>query len=291
MQKRPPSFRRSSAFATLAGFLVLTVFGFDSAAHAQSGSPWQLQAGVGYHFSTGKYRENRSTEVGYAPLVLRGDYSAFGLELTLPYIRVRGPSGIAGIVSDPNDSSNDIQEEDGFGDVQIAPSYTLRPLASWMPYSTVEVRVKAPTASSSRGLGTGEWDVTTALDAVWEVAAFQPFIGVSYEYLGDPGIRTAADGSTTGFELNNGWRARAGLGYAIRPAWSAGLLFEYGTPTSDDAGDRADLVPYTSVLLDESWLVQAYGTAGLADGSADGGVGLQVTWIWRPARDRTSPSP
>lgn len=223
--------------------------------------------------------------MGYVPFIARADYRNWAFELTLPYIRVTGPLGIAGIIGSPEGDTTEVEEEDGLGDIQMALQYTLLPGDEWLPYATFEFRVNAPTASEADGLGTGEWDIVPAIDATWVLGRFAPCLGLASEVLGDPGETVEADGTVSGFELNNAWEARSGVGYSSGSWWATGLSFEYGSPTADGAGQRIDLVPYANASLGRGWAAQTYATAGLASGSPDAGVGLQLSWAWRPAAD------
>jgi hypothetical protein len=271
--------------ALLCGTLFGSALAAPRAAGADVRSPWRLQAGLGYHFSSGRYGEESSTEVGYIPFIASAEYRTWGLELTLPYIRVTGPQGIAGIVGSPGGETNEVEEEDGFGDIQMAAQYTLLPVRDWIPYTTFEFRVKAPTASEADGLGTGEWDLVPAVDATWVLGRFAPYLGFAGDFLGDPGETIEADGTVSGFELDNAWRARSGIGYSSGSWWATGMSLEYGSPTANDAGERVDLVPYANASLGRGWAAQTYATVGLASGSPDAGFGLQLSWAWQSGTD------
>ncbi len=270
--------RPLASVARRGAIAILVVTAICQRADADSASPWHLQASLGYHFSSGEYGEERSTEIGYVPFIASVDHGPWNAELTLPYIRVSGPRGIVGTLGDPASTTTDVRTNSGLGDVQAVFRFTATPKRAWLPTTTAALRIKAPTADEDDGLGTGEWDVTPEIDAAWVVGRFTPFLGLAYEFLGDPGERVEDDGSVTGFELDDAVRGYAGIAAQLWPRWQLGLLVDAGTPTADGAGDRIDIVPFTSVALRDDWLVQVYGTAGLARGSADEGFGIQLTW-------------
>lgn len=238
----------------------------------------RLALGLGYHFSSGDYGESRDTHIHYAPLIVRGELDRLSAEITLPALAVRGPSGIAGVVSGAD--ASDVSSEAGLGDMQIAAAYLQPPYANGWPYVEFETRLKLPTASADDNLGTGELDVSPSLEASWSLGSWTPFVGLAYDVLGDPGETVADDGSVSGFELHDTWRVSAGSVWQARPGLGVGMLAEYGTPTADDAGDRLDIIPFASLQLTPAWAVQLYASAGLAKGSADGGCGLQITHAW-----------
>jgi len=266
---------------SLCAIVLLAVIATPAVA-ADPAAPVQLAIGTGYHFSVGDYGESRDTQIHYVPLIARGEVERWSAEITLPLIALRGPSGIAGVVSGAD--SDRVSTDQGLGDVQIASSYLHPPVRSGWPYFEAEVRLKLPTAAGGDNLGTGELDVVPSLEATWSIGRWNPFLGLAYEILGDPGESVAADGSVTGFELDNAWRASAGTSYQASARLGVGMLFEYGTPTSADAGDRLDAIPYTSVQIDPAWTLQIYASAGLASGSADVGSGIQITRAWSFAR-------
>ncbi len=238
----------------------------------------QLAVGTGYHFSSGTYGESDATRIHYMPLIARGELDRLAAEITLPAMVLRGPSGIAGVVGGVDDG--DIDTSGGLGDIQLAASYLQPPPSRAWPFVEGELRLKLPTASSSNGLGTGELDIIPSLQATWSLGRWSPFAGVAYEILGDPGESTADDGTVTGFELQNAVRVSAGTVWQAMESLSLGMSVEYGTPTADAAGDRLDLVPFAGWQFVPAWSLQVYATAGLADGSADAGAGLQLTHTW-----------
>lgn len=251
--------------------LAVPAWAADSIEHAR------LALGTGYHFSSGDYGESRDTRIHYAPLIARGELNRLSAEITLPVLALRGPSGIAGVVA--GGDTGGVSTNTGYGEMQLAVAYLLPPVMSGWPYVDFGTSLKLPTASDE-DLGTGELDVTPSLAATWGLGAWSPFCGVAYEILGDPGENVAADGTVSGFELDDAWRVSAGTSWQATTPLGIGLLLEYGTPTSSASGDRLDLIPFSSLQLTLAWSLQMYASAGLLSGSADASCGLQLTHAW-----------
>lgn len=224
----------------------------------------RLKISLGYHFSSGNYGTSDTTDIAYIPLVTRAEWDRWTVELTIPYIRVSGSSSVVNGPAGPVQTSGG--DEDGLGDIVSRGLYTIPSRADWMPYIDLIGRVKFPTASRSKGLGTGEFDggVETAL--TWVRGAFVPFVSGGYRVLG----------SSADVPLRNVWLASAGGMYqALDPLW-AGLSLDYQQAASSTSGTLLDLVPFLSWRVTRHWSVDTYVSAGLTSGSPDVGVGLQL---------------
>jgi hypothetical protein len=238
-----------------------------------------LRAGLGYHYSSGDYGDRESTHISYVPLIVRSDIEAWTLELTLPYIAIRGPSGIFGVIDGNQNAGNeDVERKQGPGDILLSAAYTLWPWWERMPFLTATGRIKFPTASESDGLGTGEFDFYVSGQATWAAGAYTPFIEIGYEALGD----------SSQVNLHDAVQLSTGLSYKLLEALNLGFSFDYGSPTSSSAGQRIDLVPFLYWNLTPAWALGGYGSAGLADGSPDVGVGVQLSYDIHQSRSSAS---
>jgi hypothetical protein len=224
----------------------------------------RLKASLGYHFSTGNYGTSDTTEIAYIPLVTKAEWDRWTLELSVPYIRVSGGSTVvSGPVGPVQTSGGD---EEGLGDIVARGAYTVPSRAEWMPWIDLIGRVKFPTASRSKGLGTGEFDGGIEAELVWVLGAFVPFVSGGYRFLG----------SSEAVPLHDVWLASAGGMYPVLDALRAGLYLDYQEAATSTSGTRLDLVPFVSWTVDRHWSVDTYVSAGLASGSPDVGVGLAL---------------
>jgi hypothetical protein len=164
---------------------------------------WRLSTGINY--STGNYGELTDTKVIYAPVSLKYKKGNFSVRVSVPFVHVDGPgsliqtpegsgggsgSGSGGRTdnSGPGSAnsgsgssgsgSGSVQvdstapvpvssKRNGFGDVVVAATYSFD-LGSGF-YLDASGKVKIPTASTAKRLGTGEVDITPALDLVKEI--------------------------------------------------------------------------------------------------------------------------
>jgi len=224
----------------------------------------RLHVTLGYHYSSGTYGTSDTTEIMYVPLTATAEIGRWSVQTTIPYLRISGP---AGFVQGPNGPIQTTSgTADGLGDILARGSYLLPSDTRWIPFIEFIGRVKFPTASRSAGLGTGEFDVGFETEFSWAVRRFTPYVNVGYRYLGSP----------PGFELNNVVVASVGGLYRILDPLNIGLSLDYRQAASSSTGERLELVPFATWKIDTRWSVDTYVSAGLANGSPDVGVGVQI---------------
>jgi hypothetical protein len=237
----------------------------------------KFKVSIGYHYSRGNYGNPEATEIQYVPLVLTADVDRWRLQGTVPYLHISGPSAIVEGPNGPIQTTNGTS--DGLGDVLTRLSYLLpmrRLLAAayaelvWIPFVDLSALVKFPTGSRSKGLGTGEFDFGIDAELTWVVARLTPFASLGYRYLGSP----------PDTHLDDVLVASAGAQYRFLSSLSAGLLLDYRGAPTPATGQRLEIVPYTTWIVVPPWSVDAYVAAGLASGSPDVGVGVQIGYSW-----------
>jgi hypothetical protein len=237
---------------------------------------WRLKASLGYHYSVGDYGESESTEIHYVPLALTGEVERWMLQLTIPFLAIRGPSGIIEGPSGPIASEGD---GDGLGDLLLRGGYLvpLRALLAGslaanpaLPYPEIIGLVKFPTASRDEGLGTGEFDFGLELELSWALGRFTPFATAGYRFLGSP----------PGTHLSDVFVGSLGGIYRLFESLDGGVLFDYRQSPSPSTGERLELVPFATWRFRPPWSIDTYVSGGLADGSPEVGVGFQVAYTY-----------
>lgn len=230
--------------------------------------PIRLTATTGFDFSTGAYGEPVRTDIWYVPLGLKVERHPWVLRVTVPWLRVRGPKGVVvdqgGVVV--AGESGGRRSEQGLGDVIAGVSYRIDPPYPALPFVELTAKVKFPTASRDRGLGTGEFDGTLQLDLSKRFGSFTPFVTVGHRFVGDPPGAHLAD--TTFASLGLDWRIERRL--------SAGLIYDWRQTASRRLGDSHELVPYLYWRLGKHVALSPYGVVGFTSASPDAGVGLQL---------------
>ncbi len=238
---------------------------------------WRLKASIGYHFSSGDYTGSETTQIQYVPLVITADVERWRIQGTIPYLYINGPPGIIDGPNGPIQTTNGTA--DGLGDLLLRGSYLLpveallspdEPVPVWVPYVDLVGLMKFPTASRSKGLGTGEFDFGIETDLTWSIGRVSPFLTLGYRILGSP----------PGTHLDDVFDGAVGALYRFLPSFSGGMLLDYRQAPTPSTGQRLELVPYLSWTIAEPWTLDSYVSIGLANGSPDVGVGTQLGYTW-----------
>jgi hypothetical protein len=258
---------RSPRRLSVSALLCCTLLGAHESVAAEP-QHRRLKVSLGYHYSTGTYGTSDTTEIAYIPLTAKAEIGRWSIQGTIPYLRISGP---AGVVQGPNGPIQTTSgESDGLGDVLVRGLYALPPPACWMPFVDLIGVVKFPTASRGDGLGTGEFDFGLESELWWSVGDLTPFLAVGYRFFGSP----------PGTTLDDVFLGSVGGVYRVLETVNAGLLLDYRGAPSGSSGERLEVVPFASGKVDAHWSIDGYASAGLARGSPDAGVGLQLGYAW-----------
>ena len=254
----------------------------------------RLTLRIAPEFSSGDYGDDSDTDVWYVPLSVRYQFTEFPLTsyqydrltlgVTIPYIRVNGPGGVVGGTGGPIDihgqerspavlgDSTTASDEAGLGDILLKLFYHLLPApSSKLPWLTVSGKIKIPSASESKGLGTGEADYTLFSELYQPLGAWGIFAGGGYRFMGDP----------EDFDLNDRWLASAGFDVQLASAVSAGLSYDYRESTTSSSAAAHELSPWLSFGVFGAFRIEPYGLIGLSSGSPDYGLGVRLSWSGR----------
>lgn len=226
----------------------------------------QFTGSTGFDYTTGKYGESSSTNILYIPLI--GEYPVNGwtLKLIVPYIRV---SGLGNVVRDigllrvtPRPTS---ATESGLGDIVASAGCDFyRDEGNGLTLGATG-RIKFGTASSRRGLGTGENDFYLQTDLSRPFGDWLPFATLGYRILGDP----------PGASLRNGFYSSFGATCRIDAFTKVGGALDVREKVTRNGDGAAELSAFVARKVDRNWRVLGYLLTGLTDGSPDfGGGGL-----------------
>lgn len=234
-------------------------------------SALKFKVSAGFDYSSGDYGLTEDTDILFIPLSGQLDTRSWRFKVTVPWIRIEGPSGVVGgtdgpiIVDDP--VAPVVVENSGLGDIVAAVTYKVPPLGEGAPFIDLTGKVKFPTADRDKFLGTGEYDFTAQADVFQPFGNATVFATIGYRVLGDP----------DGRDLNNGVLASGGFAYKFNDSFSGGGILDWRQASTDTSDDPLEIVPYLVWRMHEDWSVQAYGVLGLSDGSPNAGGGLQVS--------------
>lgn len=237
----------------------LATFAFAAPAHADD----YVQFSVGADYSSGDYGTTPDTDILAIPVGFKLKQGDFFVRASLPWLRVDGPAvpGDGGALPGGGPTA----ARSGFGDLSMAAGFSL-PVTDSL-YFDVTGKVKLPTASETKGLGTGTTDFTAEGELV---KLFGP---TSVSLRG--GRRF--NGSNATFPLEDVWQAGGSI-YHTAGNVTVGLDYDWREGALPTAPDRSELTGSLGYKLNDSVRVQGYAFTGLSEGSPNLGGGLQLVY-------------
>lgn len=236
---------------------------------ADSGS--NLTLGVEPSYSDGKYGTSSDTKIFYLPVYAKYQDGDLGIKLTVPYISVESTGAVlsGGVVIGHKRTSSTSPAsqttESGLGDVWLEGNYRIHGAGGAAPDFVPYAKVKFGTASSSKGLGTGENDYEGGLGLEWAVADnWFPFLQAGYRFVGEPTGLSLSDFAT----YDGGVMYRASSTDYLTVMFTGHGSAGAGTPVAADA-----LVAWNH-RLSNGIALQAFLDKGLSNGSPDYGAGV-----------------
>jgi hypothetical protein len=153
----------------------------------------------------------------------------------------------------------------GLGDANISLSYELDMGNDF--YADVTGRVKIPTASTSKRLGTGKVDFTASLDLIKDVGSASFYVSGRRKFAGRP----------TGSSLRSTWGG--GTGASVRTSRSLTIGADYDWQQSSFAGGQSssEVTGWAYIKLNQSLGLTLYAGTGLNDASANFIGGATIT--------------
>ena len=154
----------------------------------------------------------------------------------------------------------------GLSDTSLLLRYDLDrlfPAGDWLLAATA--RTKLPTASASRGLGTGKVDETLSLEAMRLYGRWAVFGYGGYTWRG---------GTASGRDT---WNGAAGADVRAAPRWNLGLSYEWRQRAFSDPA--SSVYGYARYWLTDALSLSAYSSAGLERKRPDMSFGVQVVWF------------
>jgi len=243
----------------------------DELTEAGFGEDFGLSLSTGVNYSSGDYGAAEKTKLLVVPLSARARSGPVRFSATLPWLRIDSPGNIVGggtggpIIIDPNaPATREVRK--GFGDLSLGATYSLPPASLAGFDLDLSGRVKLPTSSERKSLGTGKTDFALSTEISRSVGLWTPFLTLGYRFLGDP----------EGVDLRNGPSASVGTTFQIGTTVAI-ASYDYSRATSAATKDAHELFGALSGPLTDRLNWTTYGIAGLSQGSPDFGVGLLIT--------------
>lgn len=243
---------RAAMIAALSTFLI--------AAPAQADDYVQISTGIDY--SSGDYGTTPDTKIVAVPVGVKIKTGDFYVRASLPWLHVDGPAvpGDGGAIPGGPSTSRS-----GIGDLTVAAGYTL-PIGE-TTYFDVIGKAKLPTASETKGLGTGTTDFTAEGELTQVMGATSISLRGGRRF----------NGSTPAFPLDDVWQAGAGI-YHSAGSVTLGLDYDWRQGALPTAPDRSEVTGSIGYKLNDAFRLQGYVYTGLSDGSPNLGGGLQLLY-------------
>jgi hypothetical protein len=230
-----------------------------------------LSAGVGRF--TGNYGQPEDTTLDVLSLNARWYLKRAELQISLPYLRVDGAADVRWIDGQPVAIGEGLipdeqRKESGLGDVVLRGEYYLRTGTSTSPWIIGLVRVKLPTGSEAKGLGSGATDVETGIGLIQRHGPISWLADIGYIFVGN----------SAGLDAKNELRLGAGASvpFGNEQRSSSYVYFENRTHRFDGPDRRSIAVGASTSLGSAKRLrLSASMFFGLSDASED--VGLYLT--------------
>ncbi|NBW76513.1 MAG: hypothetical protein EBR34_12045 [Sphingomonadaceae bacterium] len=257
---------KTALLAVALGLAATSVPALAQDGDADAAANTQLSFTTGVDYSKGDYGTAIDTSMVVVPLSARLRTGNWRVTASIPWIRIDGANVVGGsngpIVIDPN-APRTVRK--GFGDVSLGLAYDI-PEQDFGLGVQFSGRVKLPTASQSKGLGTGKADFSGAVELSKTYGPVTPFVSVGYRMPGDP----------AGVDLQNGFVGSAG--FSVATGRSVVLLsYDYRESASLLAQDSQELFGAFTTPMSKKLDFTLYGSAGLSKGAPDYGVGAMIT--------------
>ncbi|MBU6374030.1 MAG: hypothetical protein KJS97_14995 [Alphaproteobacteria bacterium] len=258
------------------------MLGFAKPADAET----TLRLSTGVDYSSGKYGGTQKTDVIVAPFSAKVSSGSWALRATVPVISIKGPASFvviedaggstSGSTPGGSGSSGEVtsgtattrKTTTGVGDLSLSGSYTFDDLLGADSYLELGGRVRLPTGDEAKGLSLGVTDYATTAE-----------LGVARKHSGAyvlGGRRFNKDAK--GIDRVDGWQAEVGGWLRASESTVVGGSVDWRESSVRGGKDVSEASAYVSYKLTEAVRVGATASAGLTDGAADYGVGLNLSW-------------
>ena len=154
----------------------------------------------------------------------------------------------------------------GIGDVSVTMAYAF-PLGETTSFD-VTARVKLPTASTAKRLGTGQVDFTLGGDLSQDLGNATLWVGGRRRFVGKPA------GST----LRDVWALGGGASLQLDGGTIIGADYDWQQSTSALNGDSSEVTGWVNFRLSRKLRLQVFASTGFTTNSTDLAGGISLSW-------------
>jgi hypothetical protein len=246
--------------------------------------PGILRIATGFNYSRGDYGATDATEIVSVPFSLRYSRGPLIVGVSAPYVQLDGPGslvevgdvttvaggavGIAGAPAPGIDVVPGAMRRDtrGFGDVVLSASYGL--VLDDGLYLDLGGKLKLPTASRRKRLGTGETDLTALVDLTKDFGDVVVY--------GEARRRFSKIGGDS--LLRDVWGFTAGFSMPVNARLGVGVDYDWQQASVRGSPPISEITGWGNVYLGDRLRLQLYGTTGFNDNSVDLAAGVGLSW-------------
>jgi hypothetical protein len=235
-----------------------------------SDDDFKFKASTGASYISGKFNQPSTTDILYAPFTGEVSKGPWTFNVTVPWVTIHGNGAVigAGDVGVVAPGLGSTETHTGLGDVETGLTYTWK-----FPEDTAALgftgQVKFPTGDRDKSLGTGEFDFTGLVNVAKRFDKVVLF--------GVGGHRFSTNNQNfNNFDLKGIWQADVGAAYSFSDKWMGGLIYDWRQSATDATDNPSQLTPFVNYNITPQTNIQAYGVAGLSNGSPDLGAGLTL---------------
>jgi opacity protein-like surface antigen len=225
----------------------------------------QLTASMGVHLSTGDYGLSDDTDTLFVPFAMSYKRGSWMGKITIPFLGMDGPGDPekVRIEAAPNNSTRT-----GAGDILFDLSYNV------IPDVRIGGRIKFPSASTNKNMGTGEYDFMFSAEYSHKFGNWTPSVRSIFRVLGDGSVSS----SRPHFNRKSGFGIRLGVQYDLLDNLDIGASYDLRQSTITHRKDPQKVSAYANYKLNDNLTIRPYGTFGLNSSSVDFGGGVTTSY-------------
>lgn len=233
---------------------------------------WELSSG--FDSSRGTYGLPEPTTVSYVPVGLSYHSGAWTASMDSGFIQVKGPLDYIDITELTGDEIAALDPTagtaavNGLADITVGLKYALLEYFESGLFVDVGGRLKAPTASRGKGLGTGHAAGDLQIDVTQMIGPWALFVSGEY------GIRDGRDAD------RNPWSASVGVSRPLTERLSAGSFYTWRQSVRTGGAAAHEAFVYASYRFNAHFSLTVYGVGGFSRGSPDREFGVRYAYQW-----------
>jgi hypothetical protein len=225
--------------------------------------------GTGISYTTGDYGFSDDEEIFYIPLIFNF-YPSQRVRGTavLPWVHQSSTKVISAGGTFYRITGKNIKEQgdsrSGLGDLLLLGEYDALVEAVNRPALVLGGKIKLPTASEDKGMGTGEVDAGITVELGKTIDRLYYYGRLGFTVIGEP----------SGTDFDNPFLYEGGIGYDVNPDFFLTFSLMGETSIDDDVDNLLELSAIGNYGLPSALNLNGYFSVGLSDGSPDFGIGI-----------------